>query len=68
MAAADGPMLPDMTALARRIAEAGADVYGIGGDPGFAAACQATLPGPRLSEYLAPFGSAPLYQSLCAQP
>jgi glucosamine 6-phosphate synthetase-like amidotransferase/phosphosugar isomerase protein len=48
VAAADGPMLPDMTALARRIAETGADVYGIGGDPAFAAACQATLPGPSL--------------------
>jgi glutamine---fructose-6-phosphate transaminase (isomerizing) len=48
VAAADGPMLPDMTALARRIAETGADVYGIGGDPAFAAACQATVPGPSL--------------------
>src|SRR4029453_14329875 len=55
VAAADGPMLPDMTALARRIAEAGADVYGIGGDATFAAACKATLPGPPLPEYLAPF-------------
>jgi len=55
VAAADGPMLPDMTALARRIAETGADVYGIGGDPTFAAACQAALPGPSLPEYLAPF-------------
>jgi glucosamine 6-phosphate synthetase-like amidotransferase/phosphosugar isomerase protein len=61
VAAADGPMLPDMTALAHRIAETGADVYGIGGDPAFAAACQATLPGPSLPagpslpEYLAPF-------------
>jgi fructoselysine-6-P-deglycase FrlB-like protein len=48
VAAADGPMLPDMTALAHRIAETGADVYGIGGDPAFAAACQATVPGPSL--------------------
>jgi glucosamine--fructose-6-phosphate aminotransferase (isomerizing) len=55
VAAADGPMLPDMTALAHRIAETGAEVYGIGGDPTFAAACQATLPGPSLPEYLAPF-------------
>jgi fructoselysine-6-P-deglycase FrlB-like protein len=55
VAAADGPMLPDMTALARQIAGTGADVYGIGGDPGFAAACRATLPGPSLPEHLAPF-------------
>jgi glucosamine--fructose-6-phosphate aminotransferase (isomerizing) len=55
VAAADGPMLPDMTALARRIGETGADVYGIGGDPAFAAACQATVPGPSLPEHLAPF-------------
>jgi glutamine---fructose-6-phosphate transaminase (isomerizing) len=55
VAAADGPMLPDMTALARRLAETGADVYGIGGDPAFAAACRATIPGPSLPEYLAPF-------------
>jgi glutamine---fructose-6-phosphate transaminase (isomerizing) len=55
VAAADGPMLPDMTALARRLADTGADVYGIGGDPAFAAACRATLPGTSLPEYLAPF-------------
>ena len=55
VAAADGPMLPDMTALAQRIAETGADVYGIGGDPAFAAACRAALGGPSLPEHLAPF-------------
>ena len=48
VAATDGPMLPDMTALAGRIAETGADVYGIGGDPAFAAACRVTLTGPSL--------------------
>jgi fructoselysine-6-P-deglycase FrlB-like protein len=46
VAAADGPMLPDMTALARRLAGTGADVYGIGGDPAFVAACRAAIPGP----------------------
>jgi len=46
IAAADGPMLPDMTALARRLAGTGADVYGIGGDPAFAAACRTNIPGP----------------------
>ena len=67
IAAADGPMLPDMTALARRLADTGADVYGIGGDPAFAAACRTTIPGPSdpggpsspggpwLPEHLAPF-------------
>ncbi|MFL6294377.1 MAG: SIS domain-containing protein, partial [Actinomycetes bacterium] len=45
VAAADGPMLPEMTGLARRIAATGADVYGIGGDHDFAAACRSTLSG-----------------------
>jgi glucosamine--fructose-6-phosphate aminotransferase (isomerizing) len=61
IAAADGPMLPDMTTLARRLADTGAGVYGIGGDATFADACRATLPGPSgtagvaLPEHLAPF-------------
>src|SRR5215204_4627845 len=50
VAAADGPMLPEMTGLARRIAGTGADVYGIGGDPAFAVACRSTLPGSALPE------------------
>jgi fructoselysine-6-P-deglycase FrlB-like protein len=54
VAAGDGPMVPEMTGLARRIAATGAGVYGIGGDPGFAAACRAALPGPQLPEHLAP--------------
>ena len=55
VAAGDGPVLPEMTGLAGRIAGAGADVYGIGGDHGFAAACRSVLPGPSLPEHLAPF-------------
>jgi glutamine---fructose-6-phosphate transaminase (isomerizing) len=55
VAAADGPMLPEMTGLARRIAATGADVYGIGGDRDFATVCRSTLPGPSLPEHLAPF-------------
>jgi glucosamine--fructose-6-phosphate aminotransferase (isomerizing) len=55
VAAADGPMLPEMTGLARRIAATGADVYGIGGDDELAAVCRSTLPGPSLPEHLAPF-------------
>jgi fructoselysine-6-P-deglycase FrlB-like protein len=54
VAAGDGPMLPEMTGLARRIAATGADVYGIGGDHDFAAACRSTLPGTSLPEHLAP--------------
>ena len=54
VAAASGPMLPEMTGLARRIAATGADVYGIGGDHGFATACRSTLPGTSLPEHLAP--------------
>jgi glucosamine 6-phosphate synthetase-like amidotransferase/phosphosugar isomerase protein len=55
VAAADGPMLPEMTGLARRIADTGAHVYGIGGDREFADACRAVLPGSPLPEHLAPF-------------
>ena len=55
VAAASGPMLPEMTGLARRIAGARADVYGIGGDPDFTAVCRSALPGPSLPEHLAPF-------------
>jgi fructoselysine-6-P-deglycase FrlB-like protein len=54
VAAGDGPVLPGMTSLAGRVSAAGADVYGIGGDRGFVAACRAALPGPALPEHLAP--------------
>ena len=54
VSAAEGPMLSEMTGLARRIAAAGAHVYGIGGDHDFAGACRSTLPGPPLPEHLAP--------------
>ena len=56
IAAADGPVLPGMTILARRITDAGAHVYGIGGDQAFVAACRSALPGPALPEHLAPLG------------
>ena len=55
VAAASGPVLPEMTGLAGRIADTGADVYGIGGDADFAAVCRSALPGPSLPEHLAPF-------------
>lgn len=54
-AATEGPVLPGMTALARRCAAAGAHVYGIGGDGPFATACHAALPVPEQPEHLAPF-------------
>jgi fructoselysine-6-P-deglycase FrlB-like protein len=53
-AAQDGAMLGAMTALARRCRAEGAQVYGIGGDAGFAAACHSALPDPGLSAELAP--------------
>ena len=58
VAAGNGPMIPEMTGLARRIAGTGADVHGIGGDREFAAACRSTLPGTSLPEHLAPFALA----------
>jgi fructoselysine-6-P-deglycase FrlB-like protein len=50
----DRAMLAAMTALARRCAEDGGHVYGIGGDAEFAASCRATLPDPGLPAELAP--------------
>ena len=50
----DTAMLAAMTALARRCAEDGGHVYGIGGDAGFAGACLAALPDPGLPAWLAP--------------
>lgn len=57
VAAESGPTLPGTVALARRVAEAGARAYGIGGGPELAAACHLALPGPDLPEWLAPIGS-----------
>lgn len=54
VAAAEGPVLPGMLALAGRLAATGAPVYGIGGDDALAAACRTTLPGTALPEHLAP--------------
>lgn len=54
LAPPSGPVLPSLTALARRLGDAGATAVGIGGDAPFAAACTAALPGPDLPEALAP--------------
>jgi glutamine---fructose-6-phosphate transaminase (isomerizing) len=53
-AARDEVMLEPMTGLARRCAEEGAHVYGIGGDEAFAAACRAVLPEVPLPAELSP--------------
>jgi len=57
VAAADGPMVEPLTALASDLADRGAAVVGIGGDAGFASACDVHVPGPDLPEALAPLGA-----------
>lgn len=56
VAAADGPLVSGLTELARDLRERGARVLGLGGDDRFAACCDVVLPGPRLSEPVAPLG------------
>jgi len=52
-----GPVLAGTVAVARRLAERGAPVFGIGGDGTFAAACTQVLPASDLPEHLAPITS-----------
>jgi glucosamine--fructose-6-phosphate aminotransferase (isomerizing) len=56
VAADSGPALDGAVKLARRVTAAGATALAIGGGPGLAAECGHALPGPRLPEWLAPFG------------
>lgn len=56
VAAGDGPALPGVLALARRLRAAGVPVHGIGGGPALAAECAVALPGPDLPEEVAPLG------------
>jgi glucosamine--fructose-6-phosphate aminotransferase (isomerizing) len=56
LAANSGPTLDGTVDLARRVTDAGARAYGIGGGDRLAAACTRALPGPRLPEWLAPMG------------
>jgi glutamine---fructose-6-phosphate transaminase (isomerizing) len=56
LAADSGPTLAGTVELARRVTDAGAMAYGIGGGPELAAACSRSLPGPALPEWLAPMG------------
>jgi glucosamine--fructose-6-phosphate aminotransferase (isomerizing) len=52
-----GPVLAGTVTVARRLAERGAPVFGIGGDGAFAAACRLVLPASDLPEHLAPIAA-----------
>ncbi|HEV7653578.1 MAG TPA: SIS domain-containing protein [Mycobacteriales bacterium] len=54
VAAGDGPVLDGVLALADRLHAAGVPVYAVGGGPELAARADVALPGPDLSERLAP--------------
>jgi glucosamine--fructose-6-phosphate aminotransferase (isomerizing) len=54
VAAAGGPVLPGVVALAGRVTAAGARAYAIGGGAELAAACDRALAGPDLPEEVAP--------------
>lgn len=56
VAADSGPTLAGTVDLARRVTGAGASAFGIGGGSVLAAACTASLAGPRLPEWVAPIG------------
>ncbi|HET7475616.1 MAG TPA: SIS domain-containing protein [Dermatophilaceae bacterium] len=54
VAAQDGPLVEAMTELAGDLRRRGAQTIGLGGDAGFAAACDLSVPGPDLTEPVAP--------------
>ncbi|MQA05277.1 MAG: SIS domain-containing protein [Streptosporangiales bacterium] len=56
VAPADGPVLPGLVTLARRARELDSATLLLGGDAGLAAACDASVAGPQLPEFLAPIG------------
>ncbi|XVQ16281.1 SIS domain-containing protein [Spirillospora sp. CA-255316] len=56
IAPGDGPVLYGLLRQARDIRATGSTVIGIGGDAAFAAECDIALPGPALTERLAPIG------------
>jgi glutamine---fructose-6-phosphate transaminase (isomerizing) len=56
LAAGSGPTLAGTVDLARRVRDAGARVYGIGGGDRLARLSDRALAGPRLPEWLAPIG------------
>jgi glucosamine--fructose-6-phosphate aminotransferase (isomerizing) len=57
VAAPDGPLLEPLVDLAADLAARGARVVGIGGDAAFARACAVHVPGPDLTEAVAPLGA-----------
>ena len=54
VAGPSGPTLPGLVELAATVRGLGSLVLGIGGDPRFRSACDLAVPGPALSELLAP--------------
>ena len=56
VSAADGPLVDSMTDLATDLRDRGATVIGFGGDDRLQSRCDVAVPGPRLSEPLAPLG------------
>jgi glutamine---fructose-6-phosphate transaminase (isomerizing) len=54
VSAADGPLVTSMSDLAADLRERGASVIGFGGDERFRDRCHVAVPGPRLSEPVAP--------------
>ncbi|MDQ3735517.1 MAG: SIS domain-containing protein [Actinomycetota bacterium] len=56
VASADGPMVPAMVELAADLTARGATVIGFGGDEDFRSTCHLAVPGPRLTEVVAPLG------------
>ena len=54
VAGPSGPTLPGLVELAATVRAKGSPVLGIGGDEEFRAVCDVALPGPTLSEMLAP--------------
>jgi glucosamine--fructose-6-phosphate aminotransferase (isomerizing) len=54
VAGPSGPTLPGLVDLAATVRSKGSTVLGIGGDAAFRAACDLAVPGPDLSELLAP--------------
>jgi glucosamine--fructose-6-phosphate aminotransferase (isomerizing) len=57
VAAPDGPLAAALVDLAADLAARGARVVGIGGDAAFARACAVHVPGPDLTEAVAPLGA-----------
>jgi glucosamine--fructose-6-phosphate aminotransferase (isomerizing) len=56
VAADSGPTVDAAVGLARRVTQAGASAYAIGGGPALASVSSRALAGPKLPEWLAPIG------------